>query len=64
MNKQRTFKLDLTYNEIMMANRCVDEFIIAKDVAGVDVMTDSECIALRELKGKLLDSYIKGGELC
>lgn len=62
MKKPRTFKVELTYNEIMVLNTAIDEFNINKDVAGVDTLTDMECKALRTVKTKILDSYIEGNK--
>lgn len=62
MKNPRTFKVELTYNEIMVLNTAIDEFNINKDVAGVDTLNDFECKALRGVKTKILDSYIEGNK--
>ena len=62
MKKPRTFKVELTYNEIMVLITAIDEFNINKDVSGVDTLTDMECKALKTVKTKILDAYIKGNQ--
>lgn len=62
MKKQRMFNVELSYDEIMMVNMVIDEFNIAKDIAGVDTLTDRECRMLKSVKTKILDSYIKGNQ--
>ena len=59
MKKPRTYKIELTYNEIMVLNTAIDEFNINKDVAGVDTLNDFESKALKSVKTKILDSYIE-----
>lgn len=62
MKKSRTYKIELSYNQIMLLNRAIDEQIISKDNAGVDVINDSECKILREVKGIILNAYISNKE--
>lgn len=62
MKKPRMFNVELTYDEILMVNMAIDEFNIAKDIAGVDTLTDKECKALKTVKTKILDAYIKGNQ--
>ena len=62
MKKPRIFNVELTYDEIMLVNMAIDEFNIAKDIAGVDTLTDRECKALKSVKTKILDAYIKGNQ--
>lgn len=54
----KKFKIELTYNQIMVMNRAIDDKIIFMDDAGVDVLSDSECKILREVKGIILNAYI------
>lgn len=54
----KKFKIELTYEQIMVMNRAIDDQIIFKDNAGVDVLSDSECKILREVKGIILNAYI------
>ena len=56
------FNVELTYDEIMLVNMAIDEFNIAKDIAGVDTLTDRECKALKTVKTKILDAYIEGNK--
>ncbi len=56
------FNVELTYDEILLVNMAIDEFNIAKDIAGVDTLTDKECKALKTVKTKILDAYIKGNQ--
>lgn len=62
MRKPRMFNVELTYDEIMLVNMAIDDFNIAKDIAGVDTLTDRECKALKSVKTKILDAYIKGNQ--
>lgn len=54
----KKFKIELTYEQIMVMNRAIDDQIIFKDNVGVDVLSDSECKILREVKGIILNAYI------
>ena len=58
MNQPKTFNVKLTYNEIMLINRAIDDFVIEKNINGYDVTKDTECKILHSAKGKILNAYL------
>lgn len=58
MKNQRMFNVKLTYNEIMAMNRAIDDFVVKKNIKGIDTTKDRECTLLHKIKWKIINAYM------